>query len=135
MLPTDGDSVAAAAPACAAAGPPASQRMSAHTQPALAGPARPGAYRQRPHKQQAPAPLGRRILDHPWPHRGAARVRADQPLGPTSHWQSIDDPNGADSTVVNGINAAGDLQLRCHSHSGGAGGYDECCRTVSVLDA
>src|SRR5215467_14151509 len=31
------------------------------------------------------------------------------PLGPTSHWQSIDDPNSAGSTVVNGINAAGDL--------------------------
>jgi hypothetical protein len=31
------------------------------------------------------------------------------PLGPTSHWQSIDDPNGIGSTVVNGINAAGDL--------------------------
>jgi CHRD domain len=31
------------------------------------------------------------------------------PLGPTSHWQSIDDPNGIGSTVVNGINDAGDL--------------------------
>jgi hypothetical protein len=31
------------------------------------------------------------------------------PLGPTSHWQSIDDPHGIGSTVVNGINAAGDL--------------------------
>ena len=31
------------------------------------------------------------------------------PLGPTSHWQKIDDPNGIGSTVVNGINAAGDL--------------------------
>jgi uncharacterized membrane protein len=31
------------------------------------------------------------------------------PLGPVSHWQSIDDPNGVGSTVVNGINAAGDL--------------------------
>ena len=31
------------------------------------------------------------------------------PLGPVSHWQSIDDPNGIGSTVVNGINAAGDL--------------------------
>jgi hypothetical protein len=31
------------------------------------------------------------------------------PMGPTSHWQSIDDPNGVGSTVVNGINAAGDL--------------------------
>jgi hypothetical protein len=31
------------------------------------------------------------------------------PTGPTSHWQSIDDPNGVGSTVVNGINAAGDL--------------------------
>jgi len=31
------------------------------------------------------------------------------PLGPVSHWQSIDDPNGIGSTVVNGVNAAGDL--------------------------
>jgi len=31
------------------------------------------------------------------------------PLGPKSHWQSIDDPNGVGSTVVNGINGAGDL--------------------------
>jgi len=31
------------------------------------------------------------------------------PLGPVSHWQSIDDPNGVGSTVVNGINGAGDL--------------------------
>ena len=31
------------------------------------------------------------------------------PMGPTSHWQSIDDPNGVGSTLVNGINAAGDL--------------------------
>ncbi len=31
------------------------------------------------------------------------------PMGPVSHWQSIDDPNGVGSTVVNGINAAGDL--------------------------
>jgi hypothetical protein len=31
------------------------------------------------------------------------------PMGPTSHWQSIDDPHGVGSTVVNGINAAGDL--------------------------
>jgi hypothetical protein len=31
------------------------------------------------------------------------------PLGPVSHWQSIDDPNGIGSTVVNGINNAGDL--------------------------
>jgi hypothetical protein len=31
------------------------------------------------------------------------------PLGPVSHWQSIDDPNGVGSTVVNGINFAGDL--------------------------
>jgi hypothetical protein len=31
------------------------------------------------------------------------------PLGPVSHWQSIDDPNGVGSTLVNGINAAGDL--------------------------
>jgi hypothetical protein len=31
------------------------------------------------------------------------------PLGPVSHWQSIDDPNGVGSTVVNGINNAGDL--------------------------
>jgi hypothetical protein len=30
------------------------------------------------------------------------------PQGP-SHWQSIDDPNGVGSTVVNGINGAGDL--------------------------
>jgi hypothetical protein len=31
------------------------------------------------------------------------------PLGPKSHWQSIDDPNGVGSTTVNGINNAGDL--------------------------
>jgi probable HAF family extracellular repeat protein len=31
------------------------------------------------------------------------------PLGPVSHWQSIDDPNGVGSTLVNGVNAAGDL--------------------------
>jgi hypothetical protein len=31
------------------------------------------------------------------------------PLGPTSHWQSIDDPNGVGSTLVNGLNDAGDL--------------------------
>jgi hypothetical protein len=31
------------------------------------------------------------------------------PLGPVSKWQSIDDPNGVGSTVVNGINTAGDL--------------------------
>jgi hypothetical protein len=31
------------------------------------------------------------------------------PTGPHSVWQSIDDPNGVGSTVVNGINAAGDL--------------------------
>jgi hypothetical protein len=31
------------------------------------------------------------------------------PMGPVSHWQSIDDPNGVGSTVVNGINSAGDL--------------------------
>jgi hypothetical protein len=31
------------------------------------------------------------------------------PLGPKSSWQKIDDPNGIGSTVVNGINAAGDL--------------------------
>ena len=31
------------------------------------------------------------------------------PLGPVSHWQSIDDPNGVGSTLVNGINANGDL--------------------------
>jgi hypothetical protein len=31
------------------------------------------------------------------------------PLGPVSHWQSVDDPNGVGSTVVNGINTAGDL--------------------------
>jgi hypothetical protein len=31
------------------------------------------------------------------------------PLGPVSHWQSIDDPNGIGSTVVNGVNNAGDL--------------------------
>jgi hypothetical protein len=31
------------------------------------------------------------------------------PLGPVSHWQKIDDPDGIGSTVVNGINSAGDL--------------------------
>jgi hypothetical protein len=31
------------------------------------------------------------------------------PLGPVSHWQRIDDPNGVGSTVVNGVNYAGDL--------------------------
>ena len=33
----------------------------------------------------------------------------DDPMGPVSHWHSIDDPNGVGSTVVNGINTAGDL--------------------------
>ena len=31
------------------------------------------------------------------------------PMGPISHWQRIDDPHGVGSTVVNGINTAGDL--------------------------
>ena len=31
------------------------------------------------------------------------------PQGPKSHWQKIDDPHGIGSTVVNGINGAGDL--------------------------
>ena len=31
------------------------------------------------------------------------------PQGPTSHWQKIDDPHGIGSTVLNGINGAGDL--------------------------
>jgi hypothetical protein len=31
------------------------------------------------------------------------------PLGPVSHWQRIDDPNGIGSTVVNGASNAGDL--------------------------
>jgi hypothetical protein len=31
------------------------------------------------------------------------------PLGPVSHWQKIDDPDGVGSTVVNGINGYGDL--------------------------
>jgi hypothetical protein len=31
------------------------------------------------------------------------------PLGPRSHWQTIDDPNGVGATLVNGINTAGDL--------------------------
>ena len=31
------------------------------------------------------------------------------PFGPTSHWKTIDDPNGVGSTVVNGINNNGDL--------------------------
>jgi hypothetical protein len=31
------------------------------------------------------------------------------PTGPVSHWQSIDDPNGIGSTVVNGVNGVGDL--------------------------
>src|SRR5215469_15921235 len=31
------------------------------------------------------------------------------PQGPASHWQKIDDPNGVGSTVLNGINGAGDL--------------------------
>ena len=31
------------------------------------------------------------------------------PMGPKSHWRSIDDPHGVGSTVVNGINTAGDL--------------------------
>jgi probable HAF family extracellular repeat protein len=33
------------------------------------------------------------------------------PTGPVSHWRSIDDPNGVGSTVINGINAAGDLVI------------------------
>ncbi len=31
------------------------------------------------------------------------------PLGPVSHWQSIDDPNGVGTTTINGLNDAGDL--------------------------
>jgi hypothetical protein len=31
------------------------------------------------------------------------------PRGPHSHWQTIDDPHGIGSTVINGINTAGDL--------------------------
>jgi hypothetical protein len=31
------------------------------------------------------------------------------PLGPVSHWQKIDDPNGIGSTVVNGLNNTGKL--------------------------
>jgi hypothetical protein len=31
------------------------------------------------------------------------------PLGPVSHWQSIDDPNGVGTTTVNGVNNNGDL--------------------------
>jgi hypothetical protein len=31
------------------------------------------------------------------------------PLGPVSHWQSIDDPNGVDTTTVNGVNNNGKL--------------------------
>jgi hypothetical protein len=31
------------------------------------------------------------------------------PLGPVSHWQRIDDPNGVGTTTVNGVNKAGDL--------------------------
>jgi len=31
------------------------------------------------------------------------------PLGPLSHWQTIDDPNGVGSTVVNGVNNTGKL--------------------------
>jgi len=33
----------------------------------------------------------------------------DDPLGPRSSWQSIDDPNGVGSTVVNGLDSHGDL--------------------------
>jgi hypothetical protein len=31
------------------------------------------------------------------------------PLGPVSHWQKIDDPNGVGTTTVNGVNNAGKL--------------------------
>jgi probable HAF family extracellular repeat protein len=31
------------------------------------------------------------------------------PLGPTSHWQTVDDPNGIGDTFINGLNDAGDL--------------------------
>ena len=31
------------------------------------------------------------------------------PFGPVSHWQTIDDPNGIGSTLVNGLNDNGDL--------------------------
>lgn len=31
------------------------------------------------------------------------------PLGPTSHWQTVDDPNGVGETTINGLNDAGDL--------------------------
>ena len=31
------------------------------------------------------------------------------PLGPVSHWQAIDDPNGVGTTTVNGVNNTGKL--------------------------
>ena len=43
------------------------------------------------------------------------------PLGPVSHWQSIDDPNGVGSTTVNGVNNAGDL---VGFYTDGAGNVD-----------
>jgi hypothetical protein len=43
------------------------------------------------------------------------------PLGPVSHWQRIDDPNGVGSTVVNGVNYAGDL---VGFYTGAAGNTD-----------
>ena len=46
---------------------------------------------------------------HRGPALGGGRLTGTNPTGPISHWQSIDDPNGVGSTVVNGINAAGDL--------------------------
>jgi hypothetical protein len=40
------------------------------------------------------------------------------PAGPVSHWESIDDPNGIGSTLVNGINYAGDLVGFCTDAAG-----------------
>ena len=31
------------------------------------------------------------------------------PLGPVSHWQTVDDPNGVGTTTINGLNDNGDL--------------------------
>jgi hypothetical protein len=53
------------------------------------------------------------------------------PLGPTSHWQTIDDPNGADGTVVNGINDAGDL---AGFYTDAAGNTDGMLAMVNSVD-
>ena len=55
------------------------------------------------------------------------------PMGPTSHWQSIDDPTtGATMTVVNGINDAGDLVGFYNDASGNTHGMLATPNTVHL---